>query len=132
MFVGDSVGIAFPHGHMVQPVTPPPDFDQPVVVEQLRRMASRQPDFVGFAHYGVSSDAARIFEEAEARIDEWVAFVQDLDEGPEASDRLRQWVLAGYRSDGISEDDIDQYDRNTYWPMQVTGIQRWLDLREQA
>jgi len=132
MFVGDSVGIAFPHGHMVQPVTPPPDFDQPLVVGQLRRMAARQPGFVGFAHYGITEDAPRVFDEAEARIDEWVAFVESLGDDPDAADQLRSWVLGQYRSEGISEDDIDQYDRNTFWPMQATGIQRWLSLRDTA
>ena len=130
MFVGDSVGIAFPHGHMVQPVTPPPDFDAPLVVEQLRRMAARQPGFVGFAHYGVTGDVARVFDEAERRLGEWVSFVESLADATDAAERLRSWVLAAYRSDGVSEDDIDQYDGNTYWPMQVTGIQRWLSLRD--
>ncbi len=129
LFVGDSVGIAFPHGHMVQPVTPPPDFDEPLVVEQLRRMAARQPGFVGFAHYGVTEDVARVFEEAEVRLGEWVSFVETLGEVPDAADRLRDWVLGAYRSEGMSEEDISQYDRNTFWPMQVTGIQRWLSLR---
>ena len=78
MFVGDSVGIAFPHGHMVQPVTPPPDFSHRAIVEQLRRMAGRQPEFVGFAHYGVAEDAGRVFEEAEVRLGEWVEFVEQL------------------------------------------------------
>jgi glyoxylase-like metal-dependent hydrolase (beta-lactamase superfamily II) len=132
MFVGDSVGIAFPHGHMVQPVTPPPDFDEPMVVEQLRRMAARQPGFVGFAHYGVSADTTRVFAEAEARVGEWTRFVEDLHDDPDAAERLRRWVLAGYRSDGLSAADIDQYDRNTFWPMQVSGIQRWLSLRAQG
>ncbi len=130
MFVGDAVGIAFPHGHMVQPVTPPPDFDATVVIEQLHRMAARQPGFVGFAHYGVASDAARVFDEAEARVGEWVDFVESVVEAADAGDRLRNWVLSSYRSEGMSEEDIDQYDRNTFWPMQIWGIQRWLTLRD--
>ncbi|MGI9610011.1 MAG: MBL fold metallo-hydrolase, partial [Acidimicrobiia bacterium] len=130
MFVGDSMGIAFPHGHMVQPVTPPPDFAEPLVVEQLRRMSARQPSFVGFAHYGVSREVARVFDEAEARLGEWVSFVESLGDEPDAVERLREWVLAAYRSEGLDEDDIEQYDLNTFWPMQVTGIQRWLSIRD--
>ena len=129
MFVGDSVGIAFPHGHMVQPVTPPPDFSQPVIVEQLRRMAGRHPGFVGFAHYGVAKNPPRVFAEAEARLGEWVEFVEQLEGGENQAERMRSWVLDRYRAEGVSEADIDQYDRNTFWPMQVTGIQRWLTLR---
>ena len=58
-FVGDAVGIAFPHGHLVQPVTPPPDFDPHLVTTQLRRMAARGPDFLGFAHFGPEPEAQR-------------------------------------------------------------------------
>ncbi|NNF10418.1 MAG: MBL fold metallo-hydrolase [Acidimicrobiia bacterium] len=130
MFVGDSVGIAFPHGHMVQPVTPPPDFSEPVVVEQLRRMAAREPGFVGFAHYGVAADSGRVFAEAEERLGEWVSFVASLAGDESDVDRMRSWVLDTYRAEGIDEETIDQYDRNTFWPMQVTGIRRWLSLRE--
>jgi glyoxylase-like metal-dependent hydrolase (beta-lactamase superfamily II) len=129
MFVGDAVGIAFPHGHTVQPVTPPPDFDGLLVVEQLQRMAAREPGFVGFAHYGVTADVDRVFDEAQARVGEWISFVETLGDSEDAVERLRTWVLAGYRSDGMAEDDIDQYDRNTFWPMQVAGIRRWLSLR---
>lgn len=126
MFVGDAVGIAFPHGHMVQPVTPPPDFDETAAVAQLRRMAAREPSSVGFAHYGVTSDVGRVFTQAEDRLNEWVEFVRKLDEGADGHDALREWVLGRYRAEGLGEEAIAQYDKNTFWPMQVTGIQRWL------
>lgn len=130
MFVGDSVGIAFPHGHMVQPVTPPPDFEAPEVVTQLQRMAAREPGFVGFAHYGVTKDAPGVFAQAQSRLLQWVEFVESLRGAADAWEQLRAWVLAGYRSDGVSEDDIAQYDDNTYWPMQAAGIERWLSQRD--
>ncbi len=129
MFVGDAVGIAFPHGHMVQPVTPPPDFDEAAAVQQLRRMAAREPQTVGFAHYGVTSDVARVFEQAEERLGEWVQFVQQLQDDDDGTEALREWVLQGYRAQGLSEEAINQYDLNTFWPMQVTGIRRWLAQR---
>lgn len=129
MFVGDSVGVAFPHGHMVQPVTPPPDFDHVELVEQLRRMSARSPGFVGFAHYGVTRESERVFDEAEKRLDEWVEFIAGLPAGADAGDALRTWVLDRYRTEGYSAEQIDQYDRNTYWPMQPAGIQRWLEQR---
>lgn len=131
MFVGDSVGISFPHGHIVQPITPPPDFDEPTAVQQLRRMAARQPSFIGFAHYGVAEDAARVFEEAEFRLTEWVEFVESIGAVPDADELMRDWVLNRYRKEGLSEEAIDQYDRNTFWPMQASGIQRWLSIRDQ-
>ncbi|NNC73902.1 MAG: MBL fold metallo-hydrolase [Acidimicrobiia bacterium] len=130
MFIGDSVGIAFPHGHFVQPVTPPPDLDPPLLVSQLRRMADRDPAFLGFAHFGRHDDPQAALAEAEARVEAWVDFVRDLGDDTEAAAvRLREWVLEGYRAQGVSEDVIATYDKNTFWPMMPAGIVRWLGLQ---
>jgi len=127
-FVGDAVGLAFPHGHMVQPVTPPPDFDPDLVTTQLRRMADRDPGFLGFAHFGPDQEPLRTLAEAESRLWEWVRWVQQAaGRGPEhLTDAMRSWVLDGYRAQGYAEEIIDQYDRNTFWPMQVNGILHWM------
>jgi glyoxylase-like metal-dependent hydrolase (beta-lactamase superfamily II) len=126
-FIGDSVGIAFPHGHLVQPVTPPPDFDPPLVVEQLRRIAARQPTFLGFAHFGPHVLPQQALAEAEHRLNAWVAFVLGLDDGgPEADwQRLRDWVLDGYRAEGYPDETLAVYDKNTFWPMQAAGVRHW-------
>jgi hypothetical protein len=89
-------------------------------------MAAREPGMVGFAHYGVTNDVARVFEQAEERLHDWVEFVVNLDDAADGTEQMRAWVLEGYWAEGLSEEAIDQYDRNTFWPMQVAGIQRWL------
>ena len=128
-FVGDSVGLAFPHGHMVQPVTPPPDLDPPGVVDQLRRIGAREPAFLGFAHFGADPSAQEALHQAEERLWEWVRWVEDAGTEGDLAETMRRWVLDGYREQGYPAEVIDQYDRNTFWPMQVTGIQRWLEQR---
>lgn len=130
-FVGDAVGIAFPHGHMVQPVTPPPDFDPDLVTTQLRRLAARRPAFLGFAHYGPARDPQRALSEAEERLWDWVRWIESAaGRGAESlTDELRSWVLDGYRRLGCPEDVVARYDRNTYWPMQAAGVLRWLSQR---
>ncbi|MEE9298834.1 MAG: MBL fold metallo-hydrolase [Acidimicrobiia bacterium] len=125
-FVGDAVGIAFPHGHMVQPVTPPPDLDPPLVAEQLHRIARRDPAFLGFAHFGADPRAQEALAQAEVRLWEWVRWVDAAGMEDDPASAMREWVLDGYRALGHSETAIEQYDRNTYWPMQAAGIQRWL------
>jgi glyoxylase-like metal-dependent hydrolase (beta-lactamase superfamily II) len=125
-FVGDAVGIAFPHGHFTQPVTPPPDFDPDLVVSQLRRIGSLQPDFLGFAHFGIDREPAARLSEAEDRLTSWVTKVEALGEREDAIEEFRRWVLDGYRADGHAETVIATYDANTYWPMQLSGIRRWL------
>lgn len=129
LFVGDSVGIAFPHGHLVQPVTPPPDLDPELVTAQLRRMAALDPAFLGFAHFGTDQRPQATLAEAEERLWAWVRQVEQLPEDDRAVDAFREWVLAGYRAEGYDEHVIATYDENTFWPMQVAGIRRWLDSR---
>jgi hypothetical protein len=59
-----------------------------------------------------------------------VRFVEALPEDDAgAVTALRTWVLDGYRSKGIPETVVEQYDANTFWPMQVSGIRRWLSSR---
>ena len=125
-FVGDSVGIAFPHGHLTQPVTPPPDFDPSLVVTQLHRMSALEPAFLGFAHFGADFDVTERLADAEDRLDRWVTKVEQLADDDAAIDAFRSWVLDGYRAEGYGEEVIGMYDANTFWPMQIAGIRRWL------
>jgi len=129
--VGDAVGLAFPHGHMVQPVTPPPDFDPSLVTEHLERIALRDPAFLGFAHFGPDLDAQSTLVQAAERLWEWVAWVERAGDGDpdDLGTAMRLWVLDGYRRQGYTEDVISEYDRNTFWPMQAAGIRRWLASR---
>ena len=132
MYVGDSVGLSYPHGHEVQPVTPPPDFDPHLVTESLRRMAARNPSFIGFAHFGPNEHAQQVLATAEERLWEWVRIVEsfaDVDDAI-ATEELRRWNLERYRNAGWSEQAILEYDERTFWPMQAIGIRHWLSKRE--
>ncbi|OFW63611.1 MAG: hypothetical protein A2135_05960 [Actinobacteria bacterium RBG_16_67_15] len=126
--IGDSVGLAFPHGHLVHPNTPPPDFDPHLVGAQMRRIAARDPAFLGFAHYGPDRDPQATLETAQRRMWDWVHWVEAASglDGDQMVAAMREWVLSGYRAEGYPEDTIARYDRNTYWPMQSAGIRRWL------
>ena len=132
MFVGDSVGLCYPHGHFVQPVTPPPDFDAGLVVAQMHRMLERAPDFLGFAHFGPNYRVEETLSNAEQRIWEWVRVVEataDLSD-ESATEELKRWSRDRYLDLGFAEEDIEQYQAKTFWPMQVAGIRLWLASRE--
>ncbi len=132
MFVGDSVGLCYPHGHFVQPVTPPPDFDAGLVVEQMHRMLERQPTFLGFAHFGPDYRVAETLAKAEERIWDWVRVVEKTAhlDGQTAAEELKRWNRRNYLDSGFSQDDILEYEAKTFWPMQVAGIRRWLATRK--
>lgn len=131
IFVGDAVGLCYPHGHFVQPVTPPPDFDPELVTAHLLRMAERAPNFLGFAHFGPSFDVMQSLHQAESRLWEWVALTEEMSglDDRLAAETLRKWVRDKYLAEGYDPDDIDAYDQKTFWPMQVVGIRRWLASR---
>ncbi|NIA24701.1 MAG: MBL fold metallo-hydrolase [Gammaproteobacteria bacterium] len=132
MFVGDALGLCYPHGHFVQPVTPPPDFDPDAQIAQMRRMAQRRPTFLGFAHFGPRYDIETTLNEAEERLREWVEAVSTFsgmsDEA--AGEALRVWTAEKYRAFGYPEDAIASYAEKTNWPMQAAGIRRWLAAQE--
>ena len=134
LFVGDTVGVCYPHGHFVMPLTPPPDFDPKEATGQMQRMADLDPSFVGFAHFGPAYDAAAKLADAEARMWDWVGMVEALGtddvSDDEATERLRDWTWRDYEARGFSREDIRRYDEAMFWPMQVTGIRRWLRSRE--
>jgi glyoxylase-like metal-dependent hydrolase (beta-lactamase superfamily II) len=129
--IGDSVGLAFPHGHLVHPNTPPPDFDPHLVAHQMQRIAARQPAFLGFAHFGPDTTPGATLEAAERRMWSWVEWVEAAatEDDETLVVRMREWVLDGYRAEGYPEETVARYDRNTYWPMQAAGIRRWLTAR---
>ncbi|MDX1690215.1 MAG: MBL fold metallo-hydrolase [Acidimicrobiia bacterium] len=126
-FVGDAVGISFPHGHVVQPATPPPDFDPHLMVDSLRRIGALEPAFLGFAHFGPEPDVDRILAEAERRVGDWVSWVESVGlEGEALAAGLRAWVLADHRAAGVDEEVVAVFDRTTDWESQAAGIARWL------
>ena len=125
-FVGDAVGIVFPHGHIVQPITPPPDLDPDLVAHQLHRIRDLAPAFLGFAHFGPHADPAESLAQAEERLWAWVSWVERAGAG-DIDEAMRRWVLDGYATEGATEETVALYDDATFWPMQVSGIRRWLD-----
>ncbi|GBD85657.1 hydroxyacylglutathione hydrolase [bacterium BMS3Abin02] len=131
MFVGDALGLCYPHGHFVQPVTPPPDFDPDVQIAQMGRMLDRRPSFLAFAHFGPRYDVETTLIEAEERLREWVQAVSTFAgmSTEAAGERLRLWTADKYRGFGYSEDAIASYAEKTNWPMQAAGIRRWLAQR---
>ena len=128
MFVGDSVGLCYPHGHFVEPVTPPPDFDPALQVQQIHRMAARHPSFIGFAHFGPEYHVQETFAEAERRLDDWVRFVESIAgiDVEQAAEALRDFSRERYLDEGHEAADIEWYALRTNWAMQVAGIRTWL------
>jgi glyoxylase-like metal-dependent hydrolase (beta-lactamase superfamily II) len=127
-FVGDVAGIRFPSGPFAMPVTPPPDFDPDLIAAQLHRIAALEPSLLAFAHFGTDADVDARLTEAERETWWWVEIARRFRDDPErATAPFRTAALDRLRSLGASEVTVAEYDVNTFWPMQPTGIFRWLD-----
>lgn len=133
MYVGDAAGLCYPHGHPIQPNTPPPEFDPHQMTGQLRRMAALQPSFVGFAHFGPRHDAQEALAESERRVWEWVDLIEADRQLPlgEAASHIQRATLDLYRAGGADEGEVSVLDEASgLWEMHVTGVRRWLDQRD--
>ena len=91
--VGDEVGVAFPHGHAVQPDTPPPDFDPRATTEQLHRIAARRP---GLSRVGPLRPPPRPSggpRRGRATRVGRVAWVEEAGRAEDPTAAYRRWVL---------------------------------------
>lgn len=131
LFVGDSLGLCYPHGHFVLPQAPPPEFDPEEAARQMRRMAGLAPRFLGFAHFGPNYDVDVALEDAEERMWDWVDVVAGMAglDDTDAARALETWTIARYVEIGYSEAEVTGYADRVFWPMQVAGIRRWLASR---
>lgn len=132
LYVGDTAGLCYPHGHEVQPNTPPPDFDPHLMTGSLRRMAALQPSFVGFAHYGPQQPAEAVLDQAERRVWEWVALIETMStlSGDEAARSLRRDTLRRYAEAGLEGAALEFADRAAgRWDMHIAGVRRWIERR---
>jgi glyoxylase-like metal-dependent hydrolase (beta-lactamase superfamily II) len=123
--IGDEAGVAFPHGHFVQPATPAPDFDPEATTEHLRRIAARRPALLGFAHFGPHPDPQGALADAETRVWEWVRLVETAPDDAAAAESLRTWARASHGARGLPAGAVGPYEQ-VMWHDQVAGIRRWL------
>ena len=113
--------------------TPPPDIDQSVARESLRKFSALRPSRLLFSHYGPVSDVAPILERSAEEITVWVSRTRearaagmDLDH---AVAMVRSRTLSRYAA---LQDDADpaiaaKFERISGAAANVAGIWHWLD-----
>ena len=124
IFMGDTLGLIYPHGNFVQPNLPPPDFNRETLIDTLENIASLELEYVAIAHFGIHSNPYELINNAIDSIDEWVNFMSKMPElsNEDAAKKLEQWVLQNYKSLNIEEQTITNYMENTNFDMQVWGL----------
>ena len=124
IFMGDTLGLIYPHGNFVQPNLPPPDFNRETLIDTLENIASLELEYVAIAHFGIHGNPYELINNAIDSIDQWVNFMSKMPElsNEDAAKKLEQWVLQNYKSLNIEERTITNYMENTNFDMQVWGL----------
>ena len=129
IFMGDTLGLIYPHGNNVQPNLPPPDFNKEILFETLEKIYSLELRQLAIAHFGIHSDPYSLIEDAYKSVEEWITIVDSVNEKSnyEASILLKNWVKNNYESLGVEESVIEHYLDSTNFEMQVSGIRNYLN-----
>ena len=128
IFMGDTLGLIYPHGNFVQPNLPPPDFDKEVLFSTLEHIEKLELKQVAIAHFGIHTNPYQLINNAKESIDLWLQFIDNLPDltQKEASDRLVEWLVANYKSLNIDDKTISNYIGNGNFEMQINGVRNYL------
>lgn len=128
LFIGDTLGLIYPHGNFVQPNLPPPDFDKELLFNTLEKFENLELNNLALAHFGIHNNPYELITNAKESIEVWIKFIENLPEtsNQEASLIMEQWVRTNYELLGIDKETIDNYTNNVHFEMQVAGISNYL------
>jgi len=129
IFMGDTLGLIYPHGDFVQPNLPPPDFNKEILFDSLERIYALDLKQLAIAHFGIHSNPYHLIESAYKSIEAWIKFINNIPNcsNKEASILLEEWVVNNYTILGIDNKTISLYIKNANFDMQVIGIRNYLE-----
>ena len=131
LFMGDTLGLIYPHGDFVQPNLPPPDFDKEILFKTLDSFEKIEINQLAIAHFGIHKNARELIKDAKESIENWILFISNVENlsNDDASNELLKWLIRNYESLGIDNETINNYIGNGNFVMQVEGIRNYLRKR---
>ena len=128
LFMGDTLGLIYPHGNFVQPNLPPPDFNKEVLFSTLDDLKQLDLEYLALAHFGMHGNPYKLIENAKENIEEWLSFIDNLNDMSDktATDSIRSWVRGNYEFLNIDQNTINNYIQNANFEMQIHGIRNYL------
>ena len=129
IFMGDTLGLIYPHGDFVQPNLPPPDFNKEVLFDTLDKISSLELKQIAIAHFGLHSNPYELINNAYKSIEQWILFITNLPStnNEEAAELLKNWVISNYKILNVDSETIQNYVSNSHFLMQVVGIRNYLN-----
>ena len=129
LFMGDTLGLIYPHGDFVQPNLPPPDFDKEILFQSLDRLVKLEINQLAIAHFGIHKKPYELITNAKESIENWIHFIKNIKSlsNDKANDELSNWLVSNYESLGIDKETIKNYIGNGNFVMQIEGIKNYLN-----
>ena len=131
LFMGDTLGLIYPHGDFVQPNLPPPDFDKEILFKTLDSFEKLEINQLAIAHFGIHKNARELIKAAKESIENWILFISNIEDlsNDDASNELLKWLIRNYESLGVDDETIKNYIGNGNFVMQIEGIRNYLRKR---
>jgi len=128
LFMGDTLGLIYPHGDFVQPNLPPPDFNKDLLFNTLEDLKKLDLKYLALAHFGMHGNPYKLIENAKENIEEWLIFSNNLNDMSDktATESIRSWVRGNYEFLNIDENTINNYLQNANFQMQIQGMRNYL------
>ena len=132
LFMGDTLGLIYPHGDIVQPNLPPPDFNKETLFATLHKLKNLELNQLAIAHFGIHSNPYYLIDQAIERIEEWTVFIKLIPSisNEEAAQALKDWTRTNYEVLEIDASTIDNYIENGNFAMQVDGLRNYIINKE--
>jgi len=129
LFMGDTLGLIYPHGNFVQPNLPPPDFNKEILFNTLEELERLDLEYLALAHFGIHENPYDLIDNAKQSIEIWIAFVKNLPHLSlkESANAITDWLVTNYKVLGIDDKTIKNYIENANFEMQIKGIRNYLD-----
>ena len=128
LFMGDTLGLIYPHGNLVQPNLPPPDFDKEILFNTFEKLLKLELEQLAIAHFGIHNEPYDLINQAMESINNWIDFCKDIDnlDNNDAADKLKKWVKNNYQAVNMDESTINNYLNQGNFEMQIDGIKNYL------
>ena len=129
LFMGDTLGLIYPHGNFVQPNLPPPDFNKEILFNTLEELERLDLEYLALAHFGIHENPYALIDNAKQSIETWIGFVKSLPHLSikESANTITDWLVNNYKVLGIDDKTIKNYIENANFEMQIKGIRNYLD-----
>ena len=131
LFMGDTLGLIYPHGNFVQPNLPPPDFNKEILFNTLEDLEKLDLEYLALAHFGIHENPYELISSGKKSIETWVGFVKNLPflSLNESATALTDWLVSNYKILEIDDETIKNYIENANFEMQIKGIRNYLDFK---